>query len=428
MTRKRTMMWMFASVGLIATAGAGYSTRASSQVKPKVTTVEVTRGALVQATSATGTLEAVTTVNVGSQVSGIVQTLYADFNDIVRKGQTLARLDPSLFQTQVEQAEANLIRAEADVERMAVARDAAKLALERTAALAAKRLVSDADLESAQMAVASADAQVRSAQASVAQSKASLNQARVNLAHTVITAPIDGIVVSRAVDTGQTVAASMQAPTLFVLAADLAHMRVNASIDESDVGQIEPGQAVTFHVEAYPNETFAGRVAQVRLQPVVTQNVVTYAAIIDAENPGFKLKPGMTATVTVEVARRGDTLTVPAAALRFKPTAAMLGALGSASDTAAATCAGMSNCGTLWVYDGAAIRGVAVRTGITNGMAVEILESPVEAGTAAVSAITLPASTSKTVTSVSSSSTSRSPLLGGSPPPPPSGGMGGPPR
>ena len=287
----------------------------------------------MQATSATGTLEAVTTVNVGSQVSGIVQTLYADFNDIVRKGQTLARLDPSLFQTQVEQAEANLIRAEADVERMAVARDAAKLALERTAALAAKRLVSDADLESAQMAVASAEAQVRSAQASVAQSKASLNQARVNLAHTVITAPIDGIVVSRAVDTGQTVAASMQAPTLFVLAADLAHMRVNASIDESDVGQIEPGQAVTFHVEAYPDETFAGRVAQVRLQPVVTQNVVTYAAIIDVENPGFKLKPGMTATVTVEVARRGDTLTVPAAALRFKPTAAMLAALGSASDT-----------------------------------------------------------------------------------------------
>ena len=163
-----------------------------------------------------------------------------------------------------------------------------------------------------------------------------------------------------------------------------------------------------------------------RLQPVVSQNVVTYAAVIDVENPGFKLKPGMTATVTIEVARRGDALTVPAAALRFKPTAAMLAALGTASGGPAETCAGVSNCGTLWVYDGAAIRGVAVRTGITNGMAVEILESPVEAGTAAVSAITLPASTSKTVTSVSSSSSSRSPLLGGSPPPPPSGGMGGP--
>ena len=145
MTRKRTMMWMFASVGLIATAGAGYSTRASSQAQPKVTTVEVTRGDLVQAISATGSLEAVTTVNVGSQVSGIVETLYADFNDFVRKGQTLARLDASLFQTQVEQAEANLVRADADVDRLDVARDAARLALERTVRLAERRLVSDAD-------------------------------------------------------------------------------------------------------------------------------------------------------------------------------------------------------------------------------------------------------------------------------------------
>ena len=426
MTRKRTMMWMLASVGLISTAGAGVATRTSSLEKPKVTTVEVTRRDLVQEISATGSLEAVTTVNVGSQMSGIVQTLYADFNDIVRKGQTLARLDPSLFQTQVEQAEANLIRAEADVERLDVARDAAKLALDRTARLAGKQLVSDADLESAQAALASAEAQVRSAQASVAQSKASLNQVKVNLAHTVITSPIDGIVISRAVDPGQTVAASMQAPTLFVLAADLAHMRVNASIDESDVGQVEPGQAVTFRVEAYPNESFAGRVAQVRLQAVVSQNVVTYATVIDVENPGFKLKPGMTATVTIEVARRDEALTVPAAALRFKPTLAMLAALGTASGGPAAPCAGVSNCGTLWVYDGGAIRGVAVQTGITDGMSVEILGSPVEAGATAVSAITLPAAASKTVTSVSTSSASRSPLLSGSPPPPPSGGMGGP--
>jgi len=429
MTRKRTMMWMLASVGLIATAGAGVANRASSQATPKVTTVEVTRGDLVQAISATGTLEAVTTVNVGSQVSGSVQTLYADFNDIVRKGQTLARLDASLFQTQVEQAEANLVRAEADVERLNVARDAAALALDRTARLAERRLVSDADLEAAQMALASAAAQVRSSEASVAQSKASLNQARVNLEHTVITSPIDGIVVSRAVDTGQTVAASMQAPTLFVLAADLAHMRVNASIDESDVGQVEPGQSVSFRVEAYPNESFAGRVAQVRLQAVVSQNVVTYAAVIDVENAGLKLKPGMTATVTVEVARRNDALIVPAAALRFKPTSAMLATLGAAAGGAAPSCAGVANCGTLWVYDGSAIRGLIVRTGITNGTAVEILNAPVDEGSAAVSAITLPAGSSKTVTSATSaSSTSRSPLLGSSPPPPPPGGMGGPPR
>jgi HlyD family secretion protein len=421
------MMWMLASVGLIATAGAGVANRVTSQAAPKVTTVEVTRGDLVQAISAAGSLEAVTTVNVGSQVSGIVQTLYADFNDIVRQGQTLARLDPSLFQTQVAQAEANLIRAEADVQRLKVARDAAKLALDRTARLAEKRLVSDADLEAAQVALASADAQVRSREASVAQSRAGLNQATVNLAHTVITSPIDGIVVSRAVDTGQTVAASMQAPTLFVLAADLTQMHLNASIDESDVGQIEAGQAVAFRVDAYPDEAFSGRVAQVRLQPVVTQNIVTYAAVIDVQNPEMKLKPGMTATVTIEVARRADALMVPAAALRFKPTPAMLTTLGAASGPAAPSCTGVASCGILWVYDGSALRGVTVRTGVTNGTAIELLDAPVVAGVAAVSAIALPAGTSKTVTSATSaSSASRSPLLGSSPPPPPPGGMGGP--
>jgi len=356
-----------------------------------------------------------------------VQTLFADYNDIVRKGQTLARLDPSLFQTQVEQAEANLTRADADVERLKVARDAARLALGRTTRLAGKQLISGADLETAQVAVASAEAQVRSAEASVAVSKAGLNQAAVNLAHTIITSPIDGIVISRAVDTGQTVAASMQAPTLFILAADLTKMHLNASIDESDVGQIEAGQPVTFRVEAYPNESFAGRVAQVRLQAVVSQNVVTYAAVIDVENPELKLKPGMTATVTVEVARRDDARTVAAAALRFRPTAAMLASLGAASDGPAPSCAGVANCGTLWVYDGSSIRGVAVQTGITNGTAIEILGTAVEEGAAAVSAITLPTTSSKTVTSAATaSSMSRSPLLGSSPPPPPSGGMGGP--
>jgi HlyD family secretion protein len=429
MTRKRTMMWMLASAGLVATAGAGVATRASSSAQPRVTTVAVTRADLVQAISATGALEAVTTVNVGSQVSGIVQTLYADFNDVVRRGQILARLEPSLFQTQVEQAEANLARAEADVARLKVGRDAAKITLDRTARLAERRLVSEADLEAAQVEFASAEAQVRSADASVAQSKAGLNQAKVNLEHTVITSPIDGIVVSRDVDTGQTVAASMQAPTLFVLAADLTKMHLNASIDESDVGQVAPGQEVTFRVDAYPNDSFSGRVAQVRLQAVVSQNVVTYATVIDVENPELKLKPGMTATVTIEVARRNQALMVPAAALRFKPTPAMLAALGGSAGGAAPSCAGEPSCSTLWVYEGKTLRSIGVRTGISNGTAVEILDTPIGEGAAAVSAVTLPAASSKTVTSAGSSAatTSRSPLLGSSPPPPP-GGMGGPPR
>ena len=429
MTRKRTVLWMLASVGLVATAGAGVATRASTAARPAVTTVEVARGRIVQAISATGSLEAVTTVNVGTQVSGTIQALRADFNDIVRRGQVLARLDPSLFQTQVEQAEANLVRAESEVEQLKVTRDSARLALDRSTRLAAKHLVSDADLEAAQVAVASVEAQLRSAAASVAQSTASLNQARVNLAHTVITSPIDGIVVSRAVDVGQTVAASMQAPTLFVLAADLTQMHLNASVDESDVGQIQAGQAVTFRVDAYPDEEFTGRVAQVRLQPVVTQNVVTYAAVIDVANPALKLKPGMTATVTVEVARRDDTLMVPASALRFKPTAAMRTALGGDTGPTASPCAGLGDCGVLWTYDGGALRGTAVRLGITNGTVVEVAGEAIAEGASVITAVTMPITPAKTVTAAgAASSATRSPLLGSSPPPPPSGGMGGPPR
>jgi HlyD family secretion protein len=411
---------MLASVGLVATAGAGVATRASATAKPAVTTVEVTRGRLVQAVSATGSLEAVTTVNVGTQVSGTIQTLSADFNDVVHKGQVLARLDPSIFQTQVEQAEANLVRAESEVEQLKVARDAAKLALDRTARLAEKRLVSDAELEAAQVAVASVDAQLRSAAASVAQATASLNQTRVNLAHTVIASPIDGIVVSRAVDTGQTVAASMQAPTLFVLAADLTRMHLNASIDESDVGQIAAGQAVAFRVDAYPNDEFTGRVAQVRLQAVVSQNVVTYATVIDVDNPELKLKPGMTATVTIEVARRDDALIVPASALRFKPTAEVLTALGGATRGTAPACAGATGCGVLWTYDGTALRAVAVRTGISNGTAVEVLEGAVPEGASAVTAVKTAAASAKTVTTAATgSSTTRSPLMSTMPGPPP---------
>jgi len=374
----------------------------------------------VQAVSAAGSLEAVTTVNVGTQVSGTIQTLSADFNDVVHKGQVLARLDPSIFQTQVEQAEANLVRAESEVEQLKVSRDAAKLALDRTVILAEKRLVSDAELEAAQVAVASVEAQLRSAAASVAQATASLNQTRVNLAHTVIASPIDGIVVSRAVDTGQTVAASMQAPTLFVLAADLTKMHLNASIDESDVGQIAAGQAVTFRVDAYPNDEFTGRVAQVRLQAVVSQNVVTYATVIDVDNPELKLKPGMTATVTIEVARRDDALIVPAAALRFKPTAEVLTALGGAPGGAAPACAGGTGCGVLWTYDGTALRAVAVRTGISNGTAVEVLEGAVPEGASAVTAVKTAAASAKTVTTAGAgSSTTRSPLMSTMPGPPP---------
>ena len=320
-------LFLIIVIGVGYTAYAYYGLRTTDFV-PEVSTVTLTRGDIVDTVGATGALEAVTTVQVGSQVSGIIEALYADYNSIVREGEVIARLEPSLFETQIEQGRANLARSEADVERLQVTLEDAKAQLVRSEDLSSRDLISITELESAQVAVRSAEAQLKSAQASVTQSQASLNQNEVNLGHTVITAPIDGIVIARQVDMGQTVAASMSAPELFIIAADLTKMRVIANIDESDVGRIRPGQAVTFTVDAYAAEEFEGTVSQIRLEPVVRQNVVTYATVIDVPNNELKLKPGMTATVTLEVARRENVLRVPNSALRFRPTPDMFAALG----------------------------------------------------------------------------------------------------
>jgi HlyD family secretion protein len=305
----------------------GYLGFTTTEFVPEVSTVDLTRGDVVDTVGATGALEAVTTVQVGSQVSGIIEALYADFNSIVRRGDVIARLEPSLFETQIEQARANLVRSEADLERLRVTLDDARTQLKRSEGLAAQSLISASELEAGQLAVRSAEAQLKSSEASVIQSQASLNQNEVNLGHTVITAPIDGIVIARQVDEGQTVAAGMSAPELFIIAADLTQMQVIANIDESDVGRIRPGQPVTFTVDAYVAEEFDGTVSQIRLEPVVLQNVVTYATVIDVPNNELKLKPGMTATVTLEIARSEDVLRVPNAALRFRPTPDMFAAL-----------------------------------------------------------------------------------------------------
>ena len=318
----------FALVALAAGFSAyGYYSFRTVEFTPEISTVTVTGGDVVDTVGATGALEAVTTVQVGSQVSGIIQELQADYNSIVRAGRIIARLDPSLFETQIEQARANLVRAEADLERLCVAVDDTAHKLTRAEDLADRNLISAIELEAAQVELRLAQAQLKSAGAQVAQAQAALNQNEVNLEHTVIRAPIDGIVISRLVDVGQTVAASLQAPELFVIAADLTKMRVIASIDESDVGRIRPDQAVTFTVDAFPAEEFSGTVSQVRLEPVVQQNVVTYATVINAPNPDLKLKPGMTATVTLEIARRDNVLRIPNAALRFRPTSEMFAAL-----------------------------------------------------------------------------------------------------
>ena len=320
---------------LLVLIGVGYSAYATdyygfrkTEFVPDVSVVTLTRGDIVDTVGATGALEAVTTVQVGSQVSGIIEALYADFNSIVRAGEVIARLEPSLFETQIEQGRANLARSEADLERLRVTLDDARNQLARSEDLSSRNLISRTELEAAQVTVRSTEAQIKSSEAGVVQSQASLNQNEVNLGHTVITSPIDGIVIARQVDEGQTVAAGMSAPELFIIAADLTKMRVIANIDESDVGRIRPGQPVTFTVDAYPTEEFEGTVSQIRLEPVVQQNVVTYATVIDVPNNELKLKPGMTATVTLEIARSENILRIQNSALRFRPTPAMFAALG----------------------------------------------------------------------------------------------------
>jgi len=326
---KKLIVTIIVLAVIAGSVGAFYRYRTPAE-EVKISKLAVARGDVIESVGATGTLQAVKTVQVGSQVSGNIKALYADFNSIVKKGQIVAELDPSLLQTQIEQARANVIRSQADLDRLKVSLEDARIKLKRTESLAARQLVSPQELETAQVAVRSAEAQIKSSEASLSQSRASLNQNEVNLQHTVIEAPIDGIVISRNVDVGQTVAASMNAPVLFIIAEDLTKMQVNANVDESDVGRIRAGQVVKFRVDAYPLEEFVGAVSQVRLQPIVTQNVVTYATVIDVPNAQLKLKPGMTATVTIEIARRNDVVRVPNAALRFRPNADTFAALNQA--------------------------------------------------------------------------------------------------
>jgi len=325
---KRIVIVLLIVAAIGAGVGAYYIRRGGNDVQ--VNTAPITRGEIIDTVGATGTLQAVTTVQVGSQVSGNISWLGADFNSIVHKGQLIAKIDPSLFDAAVAQSRANLAKAQADVDHSNVALTDAQIKYNRTKELAGRSLLPQSDLDAAKIAVDEAQAQVQSSQAVVKQAQAALNQNLVNLEHCVITAPIDGIVTSRSVDVGQTVAASFQSPTLFIIAADLTKMQVNANIDEADVGRIRPGQNVTFKVDAYPTEDFQGSVTQIRLQPIVVQNVTTYGTVIDVPNPELKLKPGMTANVKVEIAKRNDVLRVANAALRFRPTSDMFAALGQA--------------------------------------------------------------------------------------------------
>ena len=328
----------FIGVPLVVLLVLVFALKGGAKAAPYATAA-ADRGDVEDVVGATGTLQAVTTVQVGSQVSGTVQDLEADFNSRVRKGQVVARLEPSLFEARLSQARANLAAARANLEKANATVEDTRQKYERAQALAAQELLPVSDLETARSNYQGALASVRGAEAAVSQAAANVRQAEVDLTHTIIRAPIDGVVVARNVDVGQTVAASLQAPVLFVIANDLGRMQVNASIDEADIGRVRMGQDVTFRVDAYPSETFSGRVEQVRLQPVTVSNVVTYNTLISAENPGQKLMPGMTATVSVIVQARDDVVRIPAGALRFRPEGFQAGRTGAVGGPPAAVVA-----------------------------------------------------------------------------------------
>src|SRR3954466_8297068 len=282
-------------------------------------TEPVSRGPVSEIVSATGEVSAIITVNIGSQVSGTISRLSVDFNSIVKKGQKLAQIDPALFKAASERAQGGLASAEADVQKALAALHDAERLEKRNKELFEQKLVSMQDVDSSVSAREQAAATLAGARAKVLQARADRDQAAANLKYTSITSPIDGIVVSRAVDVGQTVAASFQTPTLFTIANDLTKMQILANIDEADVGKVHEGAQTIFTVDAYAGEEFRGSIREVRQAPTTINNVVTYAAVIDAPNPLRKLRQGMTAAVKVLTSRQDDVLRVANAALRWKP-------------------------------------------------------------------------------------------------------------
>jgi HlyD family secretion protein len=341
----------------------------------------VDRGPIAAKVTATGALSALVTVSVGSQVSGRIDSLYADFASTVTKGQTVAKIEPSFFRAAVEQARANYGAASAAVERAVAQLAQAEKQLARAKVLRAQGLMSTADFDTAESAVTVARAEVKLVRATAAQTKAALDQAELNLRYTVIVSPIDGVVISRNVDVGQTVAASLQAPTLFTIAQDLTRMQVDTNVAEADVGKVKPAMEVTFTVDAYPARSFRGKIRQVRDNALTVQNVVTYDAVIDVDNSDRLLKPGMTASVVFVYATRSDALRLPNAALRFKPEPATLAAMTKLDASAAPAKRALgADERMIWVLRAGHAASAPVRIGISDGSITEVVGGDIKQG------------------------------------------------
>ncbi|HLK40319.1 MAG TPA: efflux RND transporter periplasmic adaptor subunit [Polyangiaceae bacterium] len=381
---KRWLGWA-GGVVLIIGLGVWFWRYRAAHKAPEVTykSAPVEKRHIVAKVTASGTLSAIVTVQVGTQVSGRIQKLNADFNSTVKKGDLVAKIDPQLFEAAVQQSEANFLSAKAGVVTAEAQASNADKQFARTKALHDQNLAAQADLDTAEANVATSHAAVDAAKASLAQSMAALHQAQVNLSYTNIISPIDGVVISRSVDVGQTVAASLSAPTLFTIAQDLTKMQVDTNVAEGDVGRLEVGMKTYFTVDSFPGQRFFGKIRQIRNAATTVQNVVTYDAVIDVDNSDLRLRPGMTANVTVVYAEKQAAAAVPNAALRFRPPTALAsrpdpsarhprGGPAAASDAAEAK--------PVWVMRGGQPQSVSIHAGLTDGTVTEVVDGDLNVG------------------------------------------------
>jgi len=338
---------------------------------PKYRTEQVARGKVRATVTATGTVNAVTTVLVGTQVSGTIKNLYVDYNSPVKKGQLLAQIDPAMFEAQVQQARANLLLAKANEAKAAASLADAKRTRDRNKTLFNRNLIARSDLDTAETNAQVAVSQLSANSAQVAQTRAALSYAETNLRYAQIISPVDGTVISRNVDVGQTVAASFQTPTLFTIAQDLTRMQIDTNVDEADIGKVQLNQPVEFTVDAYPDFVFRGKVAEVRIAPVTVQNVVTYDVVVRVDNPDMRLKPGMTANVSIILADKGDVLRVPNAALRLRLAEA---------ETGGKSPQPRGKGQGVWVLVENKPKRVAITTGISDGSYTEIFSGDLREG------------------------------------------------
>jgi len=342
---------------------------------PQYKTATLQRGDLDAKVTATGTVNAVTTVLIGTQVSGTINALYVDFNSPVTKGQLLAQIDPATIQAQVDQAVASLLSAEANLKKAQASLLDARRTYERNKQLMANNFIAQSDLDTSETNAQAADAQLDAAKAQVLQGRAALSQAQTNLRYTRIVSPVNGTVISRSIDVGQTVAASFQTPTLFTIAQDLTKMQIDTSVDEADIGKVKVNQDVRFTVDAYPDISFTGKVSEVRNAPTTVQNVVTYDVIVQVNNAELKLKPGMTANVSIITESRKGVLLVPNSALRFRPQAE-----GDGSTNAVKKRATGNKGPAIWILENNKPKQKKITTGISDGSLTEVVSGELKEG------------------------------------------------